>query len=157
MQPHYSIDTSALIDWWVRYYPPSTFPTLQARLEELIQSGRLRASREVQTELERNDDDLCKWAKSRDLFIDSDAAIQKIAIRIINQYRNDAKPDKGINGADPFVIALAASQTKSWVIVTGEKPGTLENPKIPFVCTRENPKIETISFLQLIAREGWKF
>lgn len=157
MQPHYSIDTSALIDWWVRYYPPSTFPTLQTRLEDLVQSGRLRASREVQTELERNDDDLCKWAKSQDLFIDSDAAIQKIAIRIINQYRNDAKPDKGINGADAFVIALAASQAPPWLIVTGEKPGTLENPKIPFVCARENPKIETISFLQLIAREGWKF
>lgn len=157
MQPHYSIDTSALIDWWVRYYPPSTFPTLQARLEELIQSGRLRASREVQTELERNDDALCKWAKSQELFIDSDAAIQKIAIRIINQYRNDAKPDKGINGADPFVIALAASQTKPWVIVTGEKPGSQENPKIPFVCARENPRIETISILQLIAKEGWKF
>ncbi len=157
MQPHYSIDTSALIDWWVRYYPPSSFPTLQARLEDLVQSGRLRASREVQTELERNDDDLCKWAKSQNLFIDSDAAIQNIAKRIINQYRNDAKPDKGINGADAFVIALAASHATPWIIVTGEKPGTLENPKIPFVCARENPKIETLSFLQLIAREGWKF
>jgi hypothetical protein len=35
MPPHYSIDTSALIDWWIRYYPPNSFPTLKVRLEDL--------------------------------------------------------------------------------------------------------------------------
>jgi hypothetical protein len=29
----YSIDTSALVDWWVRYYPPKVFKGLIPRME----------------------------------------------------------------------------------------------------------------------------
>lgn len=112
MTAHYSIDTSALVDWWTRYYPPATFPTLQTRTEDLIAAGRLRASREVLTEIERQDDELCKWAKATPhFFVESDAAVQQIAKSIINKYYNAAKPDKGIGGADAFVIALAASHS----------------------------------------------
>lgn len=146
------------MDWWTRYYPPATFPTLQSRIEDLIAEGRLRASREVLTEIERQDDDLCKWAKATsDFFVESDVAIQTYAKTLINNYRIPAKPDKGINGADGFVIALAACKSPNRIVVACENPGSAENPKIPYVCARATPRIEVINFLQLIAKEGWKF
>jgi hypothetical protein len=37
----YVIDTSALLDGWVRYYPPDVFPSLWSHLEEMIKTGEL--------------------------------------------------------------------------------------------------------------------
>ena len=156
---YYSIDTSAFVDWWVRFYPPTAFTGLVPRMEQLIADGRLRSSREVRDELEVKNDDCFKWAKDQpDLFVDSDEAIQNVVAQLMGQYFNPAKPDKGIGAADPFVIGLAAVQNpKPWVVVTGEKPGSIENPKIPFVCKHFDPQpIRTISFLELIVEEGWK-
>ncbi len=39
MPVKYSIDTSAILDGWRRYYPPRAFPGLWIRMEELIQQG----------------------------------------------------------------------------------------------------------------------
>ncbi len=155
----YSIDTSALIDWWVRYYPPAAFPGLIPRIEQLIEDKRLRASREVKDELEPRNDDCYQWSKAQpELFVDSDDSIQEVVAELMQQYFNPGKPDKGIGGADPFVIALAAIQNPTpWVIVTGEKPGSIENPKIPWVCKSFHPHpIRTVSFLELIKEEGWQ-
>ena len=76
----------------------------------------------------------------------------------MGQYFDPGKPDKGISGADPFVIGLATIQNpKPWVVVTGEKPGSRENPKIPWVCRKFTPQpIRTISFLDLIVAENWQ-
>ena len=73
-------------------------------------------------------------------------------------YYNPDKPDKGINGADPFVIALAATRIPNpWVVVSGEKPGSAENPKIPWVCKGYKPAPLThMSFLELIVAEEWE-
>lgn len=74
---HYSIDTSALLDWWVRYYPPSVFKGLVPRMEGLIDEGRLRASREVREEIEGKSDNLRDWCKKQDgLWVESSEAIQ---------------------------------------------------------------------------------
>ena len=148
-----------MIDWWVRYYPPGSFPGLIGRVEALIADGRLRASREVRDELERQNDACFKWAKQQtDLFVDSDARIQNVVSRLMADYFNPQKPDKGIAGADPFVIGLAAIQKpKPWIVVTGEKPGSAENPKIPWVCRHFKPQpIRTLTFLQLIVAESWQ-
>ncbi|WP_231997287.1 DUF4411 family protein, partial [Mycobacterium sp. 1245111.1] len=37
----YCIDTSALIDWLERYYPPAAFPAIVAKVDALIAEGRL--------------------------------------------------------------------------------------------------------------------
>ena len=37
----YVIDTSALLDGWVRYYPPDVFPPLWSNLEGMITAGEL--------------------------------------------------------------------------------------------------------------------
>ena len=159
LDDRYSIDTSALIDWWVRYYPPNAFGGLVPRLEQLIGNGQLWASREVRDELEKQNDACFRWAKEQvDLFVESDAPIQGVVSSLMGKYFNAEKPDKGIGGADPFVIALAAVQKPTpWVVVTGEKPGSADNPKIPWVCKNFEPQpIRTISFLELIVAENWQ-
>lgn len=155
----YSIDTSAIIDWWVRYYPPNAFGGLVPRVEKLIAEGRIRASREVRDELEKQHDACFRWAKEQaNLFVESDVTIQAVVSKLMTQYFNPEKPDKGISGADPFVIGLAAVQRpKPWVVVTGEKPGSADNPKIPWVCKNFEPQpIRTIGFLDLIVEENWQ-
>ena len=156
---HYSIDTSAFVDWWVRYYPPVAFKGLVPRVEQLIADGRMRASREVRDELRVKNDPCFQWVKAQSgLFVDSDVEIQNVVTQLMGQYFDPNKPDKGIGGADPFVIGLAAVQSPNpWVVVTGEKPGSIENPKIPFVCKQFKPQpIRTISFLELIVEESWQ-
>jgi hypothetical protein len=154
----YSIDTSALLDWWVRYYPPKAFKGLVPRMEGLIQGGQLRASREVQEEIEYENEGLRDWLKGQQGFcIDSNEAIQAVVARLMAAHHNHEKPDKGINGADPFVIGVAAVQPRPWVVVSGEKPGSAENPKIPWVCRHCDPTpIRHISFLEMILEEGWE-
>lgn len=148
-----------MVDWWVRYYPPRAFGGLLPRMEQLIVDGRLRASREVQDELKKRNDDCFKWAqKHTDFFVESDAMIQGVVTELMAAYFNPEKPDKGIDGADPFVIGLAAVQKpQPWVVVTGEKPGSSENPKIPWVCDHFEPQpIRSIGFLKLIVEENWQ-
>lgn len=157
-QLFYSVDTSAFIDWWVRYYPPSAFGGLIPRVEQLIAAGRLRCSREVKDEIEYENEGLKDWLKAQtDLCIDSDHAIQGVVIDLMNKFHNYAKPDKGINGADPFVIGVAITQaTNPWTVVTGEKPGSQENPKIPWVCKHwGGTVVPHMTFLELVIAEGW--
>ena len=61
--PLYSIDTSAILDAWIRWYPPDLFPRLWENIELLIKEKRLIASEEVLVELEKKDDAVFKWAK----------------------------------------------------------------------------------------------
>jgi hypothetical protein len=134
----YSIDTSALVDWWVRYYPPANFPTLLARVENLIVAGHLKASKEVLEELQRQDDELAAWAKDHpDLFVEDSEAVQDTVTVLMDKYFNPAKPDKGISGADPFVIGLALNENPKLTVVSSEKPGSADSPKIPYVCAKE--------------------
>lgn len=151
----YSIDTSALVDWWVRYYPPASFPTLVKNVEALIAAGDLKASKEVLEELTRQDDDLCKWAKAHpDLFVEDSEPVQDTVTALMDKYFNPDKPEKGISGADPFVIGLAMTENPGLTVVSGEKPGSRDNPKVPYVCEVEG--VSHITFLGLIQAEGWK-
>jgi hypothetical protein len=59
----YCIDTSTLLDGWVRWYPPNTFHTLWSNIEEFIEQEVIVAPEEVLTELTKKDDDVHKWAK----------------------------------------------------------------------------------------------
>ena len=65
----YSVDTSALLDAWVRYYPPDVFETLWKQLDSLVAKGRLLAIDEVRRELEKKDDELFKWVSARPAMI----------------------------------------------------------------------------------------
>ncbi len=153
--PGYSIDTSALIDWWVRYYPPKAFKGLLTRVEELVDNGRLRSSIEVREECSKYDDELHRWTKTQSgLFVESDETIQRMVTKLLSKHY-DPKTDKGINGADPFVIAVALQASPHWAVVSAEHPGSLETQKIPWVCKHHDPIVQHMSFLEMVLAEGW--
>lgn len=151
----YCIDTSSILTWFVDIYPPAILPKLPARMESLAAAGRLRAPRAVLDEIKAGDD--ChSWAKAQaDLFIEESVAVQRAVRLIMAKHHNPAKPLKGISGADPFVIAMAATGGSHWTVVTDEHPGSAENRKIPFVCGAEG--VKCTNFRGMMLAEGWQF
>jgi hypothetical protein len=149
----YSVDTSALMEAWVRSYPPDVFPTLWSRLDGLIRAGRLLASDEVLRELEKKEDDLWQWAKQRGgLFVPLDPQLQTRASMIISQFPSLTKTASVMRGsADPFVVALAAERSLTVVTAEGSKP---TKPKIPDVC--RDLSIPCINLVEVFRREGWQ-
>jgi len=153
--PLYCIDTSSILEWFVDTYPPAIFPGLQTRIEELIAAGRLRSPKAVQDEIKPGDD-CYVWCKAQtELFAEESAAVQRIVRSLMAAHHNPQKPHKGINGADPFVIAMAKGGGVQWSVVADEHPGSLENRKIPFVCRSEG--IRCITFQEMMRAEGWQF
>jgi Domain of unknown function (DUF4411) len=154
-EPIYCIDTSSILEWYVRTYPPTILPKLPERIETLIANGRMRAPRAVLDEI-RAGDDCHNWAKSQnDLFLEEALEVQTIVKQLMSVHHNPSKPMKGINGADPFVIAMAKHGGPNWVVVCNEHQGSEESRKIPFVCKTEG--VRCINLQQLILNEGWKF
>lgn len=151
----YSIDTSAILDGWRRYYPREIFPGLWDRLEALIRAGHLRATEEVLRELEKRDDDVLAWASKQDGFsIPIDDDIQDDVSAILRDHPKLIDTRKNRSAADPFVIALA--RTRRCIVVTGEGPtGSLERPNIPDVCDAVGTRC--MSLVDLIRTEGWTF
>ncbi len=133
----YSIDSSALIHGWVRAYPISIpmFEPVWEMLDKLIHTGRLRASFEVFIEIKKKDDSLEKWCQDRQsMFVDiEDEVIQNRVIELLAKYPRLIDTRRGRGGADPFVIAHALTGTPFHTVVTEERGGTLEKPKIPVV------------------------
>jgi hypothetical protein len=130
----YSIDTSALLDCWIRHYPPDVFPSIWVRMEELIGKGVLMATEEVLFELKKVDDDVYRWAKKHaSMFVLVDEEIQRAVANILQSYPRLVDTRKNRSRADPFVIGLA--QIKDCAVVTGEAvTGKIEKPNIPDVC-----------------------
>ena len=149
----YSIDSSALIHGWRRVYRPKNFGFVWDGFDTLITAGRLHASIEVYNELEKKDDELFKWCKERKegMFVPLDEDIQNHVARIMKAYPRLVDTVKGRSGADPFVIALAATSQPPMVVVTQESPGKM---KIPDVCSAE--KIECCDLADMIEKEDWK-
>ncbi len=149
----YSVDTSALLDAWVRYYPPDVFGTLWERLDGLVGAGRLLAVDEVRRELKQKDDDLYRWVSTRPAMIVAlEEPLQRAAVQIINTYPSLTSTRGVMSGsADPFVIALA--QQRSLTVVTAERsrPG---RPRIPDVCRELH--IPCITLVEMFRAEGWR-
>ena len=150
----YCLDTSALIEAWVRLYSPDVFPTYWVKLEGAIQRKILISVDNVLDEIKMKDDDLQKWAKQQnDLFLPIDEDVQSKVGEIMTAFPKfvDTRPK---NMADPFVIALA--KVKKAVVVTEEKrPGTEKRPTIPFVCNKL--QIKYIPILDMIRELEWSF
>lgn len=153
---NYCIDTSALIDAWVRWYPKEMFPSLWEKVDVLIEDGRLISSEEVLQELERKEGDtLHEWAKERqDLFLPLDDEIQTCGSQVMATHPRLVDARAGKSFADPWVIATA--RTNDCIVVTGEGPGrSPDRPKIPDVC--RDMRIPCIGFVELIRQEEWRF
>lgn len=152
----YSLDTSALLDGWRRYYAPDVFPGVWERLDELIRDGHLRASDEVLREVQKKDDEVAEWVGQRGelLFVETDDELQ-FALRVImRDHPKLVDTRSGRSAADPFVIALA--RIASCAVVTGERPThSPSRPNIPDVCRALG--VECLSLLEVLRREGWSF
>ena len=151
----YSIDTSAILDGWVRYYPPDTFPGLWRKIDDLITAGDLRASEEVLHDLAKKDDEVYAWAKAhREMFVPIDDRIQPVVSDLLERFERLVDTSKNRSASDPFVIALA--KVEGCTVVSGEKASeNPEKPKIPDVCTALG--LPCVTLLQLIRTEGWTF
>jgi hypothetical protein len=130
-------------------------PALWEGLESLIVSGDLRATEEVIHELERKDDDVFRWARTRGaLSIEVDGAIQPVVQAILRDHKKLLDTRKNRSGADPFVIALA--QLNGATVVTNERmTGSSDRPNIPDVCAAL--RIPCTNILGLIREQGWVF
>ncbi|MEI8395301.1 MAG: DUF4411 family protein [Rhodospirillaceae bacterium] len=149
----YSIDTSALLHGWRRYYRPKNFGFIWKRMDALIECGRLRASIEVYHEIKKKDDEIYEWVKERAelFFVDIDDACQIEVARIMERHPRLVDTVKGRSGADPFVIALAATARPNMTVITEEQPG---KHRIPDVCLIE--QIPCIGLADFIEREDWR-
>jgi len=151
----YSLDTSALLDGWIRYYPPDVFPKLWTGVESLIKAGKMAATIEVQRELEKKDDDVRKWAKSQSgLFVAVDADLQKALKHVLLKFPNLVDAKRSRSKADPFVIALAI--VNKCGVVTAERPAgtTAKRPRIPDVC--QGLKVKCMTFVEVFREQGWR-
>lgn len=132
-------------------------PGLWKALEALADEGRLIARIEVYRELKRKDDEIFEWAKGRKeaVFVEIDDDVQAEVVRLMQAYPKLVDTGKGKSGGDPFVIAQALARNPPLVVITEERGGAAEKPRIPFVCDREG--VRHIDLLTLIEEEDWTF
>jgi len=151
----YSIDTSALLDGWVRYYPQQVFPGVWDRMEDIIERNILRATEEVQHEVKKKDDDLFKWVTSHpQLIIPHDEALQHEVRDILAQHERLVESGKNRTQADAFVIAVA--KLSGATVVSGETRSYKQGKeKIPNVCDALG--LKCISLLDMFRDLGWRF
>lgn len=161
----YCFDTSALFDAGIRWYPPDRFPSFWKRLEDLVETGRLKVPVLVAQEATKKTHTVAQWVNKikklhPEVFIDPDIRTQEALKEISSKY-----PDwtaKGRNRADPFVVATA--MTQGWTVVTGEHPSlslpisqpkTQHKLKIPNIC--DDFSVDWIGIPDLIKEENWSF
>lgn len=158
----YSMDTSG----WTslkRGYPASNFPSLWNNVDYLAKNNRLISPHEVYAELEKQDDELLKWAKlHKESFLKLDDEQVAVGLQIVADYPTLVNPLKQTPEADPFVISLAIVQRKrlallgdECIVVSAEKKGSPQKYKIPDVCAHLN--IRHFTILAIIAEERWTF
>ncbi len=158
----YIIDTSSLIEL-NKHNPMDVYPGVWQRIEQLINTGRLLAPKEVFYEIGNIDDQLHSWSKMQDnLFVEPTLKQIEIVKNILEKYPSLIDINRKYD-ADPWVIALAIELVNSpqmtlitikRIVVTEEKiRGNMI--KIPFVC--QGYKIESIDVIGMFREEGWKF
>ena len=83
----YSIDTSAFLDAWVRYYPPDVFPGIWEQMDRAAKGGIVKSSDEVLRELSKKDDGAHDWIKAHaEMVIALDNEIERHVQEIMSRY-----------------------------------------------------------------------
>ncbi len=158
-EPPYSLDTSSLMEWQARYYPLDVFPSVAAKVAELIHAGRFLAAGLVHEEIQAvGTAELINWSNENEAMFIPTPEILAEALSIQNQFAGLRDPRAEFEEADAYVIALA--RMRRGIVVTQETPAAEKrNPKrthfIPDVCRELG--IPSISLLGLMRREGWSF
>lgn len=150
----YSIDTSSLIYASRGPYRIANFPGFWDRMDALMRSGTVAALTDVKDEILVKDDDLSKWVKERaDLFIPPDNRIQNAMAEILRRFPKLLHPDALRAETDAAVIALAKANQCG--VISQEKRGSEDNPKIFYVCNHFN--IRCIDIYDFVAEQNWVF
>jgi hypothetical protein len=144
-------------------YPFHVFRSLWDKLGTLIQNGRLISPQQVYLELEKQHDEIYKWAKQRRrIFRELDQEQIVLAQEIVTRFPNLIDPQKETAEADPFVISLAMVETRNLtmlgercVVVSEEKSRRSGKVKIPDVCNTYG--VGHLSALEFFENEGWEF
>lgn len=150
----FCFDTSAILDAWVRHYPPDVFLTIWERMDQAAKSGEIFVIDEVVAELKRKDDGIYEWiAKRESMIVSIETDIQARLVEIMAKYPRLVDTKKNRSGCDPWVIALA--QARGHSVVSAEKAsGSLIKPKIPDVCKDLTvPYVEVVDFFR---KQGWR-
>jgi len=157
--PKYSIDTSAILDAWVRHYPLDLFPSFWDKFRILVESKDGIAIELIGHELRTKDDGCYDWFKDNNLssfFVEISTPVEKTVTDILRDpnYQKLVDDRKGTYSADPFVIALA--MVEGLIVVTGERASNnILKPRIPDVCNSIG--IDCINILELMRIEKWSF
>lgn len=146
-------DTSALIEPWVRLYPPDVFPRVWEALDELVVGGRVIAPPDVRAEIERQNDGLADWIRVRSgMFLPVTRPLIERVTELVNDYPGFIKVNSTGSGADPFVVALA--ETEGVAVVTYESRAKKDQaPKIPNVC--DGRGIDCVDLVHVLRAEGY--
>ncbi len=149
----YSIDTSAFLDAWVRYYPPDVFPGIWEQMDRAAKAGTVKSSDEVLRELSKKDDGAHDWIKAHtEMIIPLDNEIERHVQEIMSRYPRLVDSKKGRSGGDPFVIAVA--RAKNLAVITGENAtGNIAIPRIPDVC--DDLGIRWLRMLDFFREQKW--
>ncbi len=155
----YSVDTSAFLDWQLRFYPSDVFSSLSDKIDDLLKEKRIFAPALVKEEIDVvGGAELTKWAKARAaLFVPLNDLLPS-AQAVQNQFPGLQDPKAEYEEADAYVVGLA--KIREVVVITGETSAAEKNkPKrshyIPDVCRELG--IPCFNFLGLMRREKWKF
>ena len=150
----YSLDTSGLLDGWVRYYSPDVFPSLWKQMEAAAADGTIVAVQDVLLELERQDDDVFAWAKRHVTFVQLEDEIQASATEILARFPQLVNTRRSRSVADPFVIALARGTgvNRRYSGARQRQPSEAQDPD---VCAGVG--VKCIPLLGMFKELGWQF
>jgi predicted nucleic acid-binding protein len=151
----FSLDTSGILDAWVRYYPPDVFPTIWSQMDVSAKNGEIFVIEEVVRELEKKDDGIHGWIKEREtIIVPIDDEVQKHVVQIMSKYSRLVDTKKNRSVGDPWVVALAL--VRGLTVVTGEKAsGNLAKPKIPDVC--KDLGLSCLEMVDFFRKQGWRW
>ena len=137
----YLLDTNTFIEAKNRYYRMTICPGFWDWLDQDSTRNRVFSIRMVAEELQRQDDYLSKWSKSRQNFFlgSNDEEIQQVYSEIARHVTNNPRytephKSKFLGKADPWLIATA--KTLEATVVTQEVtvPEDSRKVKIPNIC-----------------------
>ena len=164
----YILDSNTISEIFRSYYKDQ-FPSFWERFDELIRTGRVVSVRAVRSELENasRPEIANSVGYLRNLnpgfFSEPDDREQLIAREMLNDLslsaannRWHAKAIRGIEDADPYLIARARVQSQSFIAATVVTQEQADNPSnIPTVCQRFG--VRCINLQQMMLDLDWRF
>ena len=164
----YILDTSTLSEIFRSYYK-DRFPSFWEKFDELVRTGGALSVSSVRRELEnaRGPEIISSVAYLRslnqDFFFEPDEQEQRLVREMFNEQtlssannRWREKVTKGIEDADPYLIAKAGRQNELFAkaaVVTQEQVNNTAN--IPSVCQRFG--VPCFDLRAMMAELGWRF